>query len=334
MDILGKFEDIRIPMKKLIIFGTVIFPLTVSFNAMAWGRRGHQIVAETAARLVSDEPQASFMSDHSFDFGYYANVPDFIWKRPKTYEIERNQHFMDFELYQEAFKKQPEVRNPFALTRQEFEKQFPEVPENAGRAFWRIREMNDQLSDLTRQLQELKESSGKARQALQEKWIVIAGTMGHYVGDLAQPLHVTENYDGEKTDQKGIHSYFEDEMVDQLYPDINCQVQKAAQKAWLGFKKKNANRSVVELLEALSLDSRSKISDLLATDKKHKRKNPKTVARKYEALIKYRLVQGALTLAEIYRRQLGWSFDNHRFYFFAGEPEYNYPPLSKKSADK
>jgi hypothetical protein len=36
-----------------------------------------------------------------------------------------------------------------------------------------------------------------------------AGAMAHYVGDLAQPLHVTHNYDGQLTGQKGLHAWFE-----------------------------------------------------------------------------------------------------------------------------
>ncbi|NJL26207.1 MAG: hypothetical protein HC902_14330 [Calothrix sp. SM1_5_4] len=55
----------------------------------AWGKRGHQIVAETAAHLVAGQPEARFLRNHSFDLGYYANVPDVIWKKPATYDIEK-----------------------------------------------------------------------------------------------------------------------------------------------------------------------------------------------------------------------------------------------------
>jgi hypothetical protein len=56
-------------------------------------------------------------------------------------------------------------------------------------------------------------------------------------------------------------------------------------------------------------------------------------AKKYEALIEARLVEGSLVLAELYRRQVGWQFDGNRFYFMAGEPEY-IPPAEGATAAK
>ena len=40
-----------------------------------------------------------------------------------------------------------------------------------------------------------------------------AADIGHYVGDLHNPLHDTENYDGQLTDQDGIHSRYESNMT-------------------------------------------------------------------------------------------------------------------------
>jgi len=40
-----------------------------------------------------------------------------------------------------------------------------------------------------------------------------AADVGHYVGDLHQPLHLTENFDGQLTGQDGIHSRFESDMT-------------------------------------------------------------------------------------------------------------------------
>jgi hypothetical protein len=308
----------------------IICILLIPGTSWAWGKRGHQIVGETAARLVSAESGAGWLKDRGFDFGFYANVPDFIWKRPKTYEMERNQHFMDLEHFDKAVKSKPEVANPFLLTRQDFDAKFPEVKQESGRAFWRVREMFGMLSQITKQLKELKEPTGKARQDLQEKWLVIAGTMGHYVGDLSQPLHVTENYDGQMTDQKGIHSYFEEEAVEELYPAISAAVAKRAQKAWPEFKKKNEDKAVVQLLEQLSRNSYKEIKNLLAMDKATKRDPDRKYADKMAPLIEARLTEGALTLAEIYRRHIGWTFDGNRFYFFNGEPEYIVPGAPTK----
>jgi len=40
-----------------------------------------------------------------------------------------------------------------------------------------------------------------------------AADLGHYVGDAHQPLHITKNYDGQLTNQSGVHSRYESDMV-------------------------------------------------------------------------------------------------------------------------
>jgi hypothetical protein len=46
-----------------------------------------------------------------------------------------------------------------------------------------------------------------------EKMLRYFSWIAHYVEDAHQPLHVTENYDGQLTNQPGIHSRFETELV-------------------------------------------------------------------------------------------------------------------------
>jgi hypothetical protein len=40
--------------------------------------------------------------------------------------------------------------------------------------------------------------------------------MGHYVGDMTQPMHATANYDGQSINKPGIHKYYETTLVDHL----------------------------------------------------------------------------------------------------------------------
>ena len=39
--------------------------------------------------------------------------------------------------------------------------------------------------------------------------LFIAADIGHYIGDAHMPLHTSANHDGQMTDQKGIHSFWE-----------------------------------------------------------------------------------------------------------------------------
>ena len=121
-----------------------LFLTLLSPSAWGWGRRGHSMVCETAAYLASSEPQGNFLKEHSFDLEYYCNVPDFIWKGPATYNQEAPQHYMDLEIFERALKGS-DVKDPYAMDRKAFETKFPQVPFSAGRAWWRIREMDELL---------------------------------------------------------------------------------------------------------------------------------------------------------------------------------------------
>lgn len=45
------------------------------------------------------------------------------------------------------------------------------------------------------------------------KAVLVAADLGHYVGDGHMPLHITDNYDGQNTGNKGIHSRYESSML-------------------------------------------------------------------------------------------------------------------------
>ncbi len=305
----------------------VLFFVLFSPQSIAWGKRGHQIIGEGAALIVSSEPGWGFMRSISFDFGYYANVPDFIWKKPATYESEKAEHFMDLEIFDRAFKDKTDLGKPFELSRAEFEAKFPEVKLMAGRAYWRIQELVKALEVASDKLRALPDTTmGKPRHELQERWLLIAGPLAHYVGDLSMPLHVTENYDGQMTEQKGIHRYFEEHMVDMLYPEVLSKVQAAAEKQWPNFKKQARTKSILRLIQDDTEKSNKSVGELLKLDKGRKREPfSKKEAKRFEAMIIKQLTASTLTLAEIYRRNLGWKFDDEKFYFFSGEPAFIKP---------
>jgi hypothetical protein len=43
--------------------------------------------------------------------------------------------------------------------------------------------------------------------------MLLAADLGHYVGDMHMPLHITRNYNGQYTGQTGVHSRFESNMI-------------------------------------------------------------------------------------------------------------------------
>jgi hypothetical protein len=56
------------------------------------------------------------------------------------------------------------------------------------------------------------------RQRDSRRILKIASDMGHYIGDAHVPLHTTSNYNGQKTEQHGIHGFWES-RIPELFAD-------------------------------------------------------------------------------------------------------------------
>ena len=54
-----------------------------------------------------------------------------------------------------------------------------------------------------------------------------ATELGHYIGDSHVPLHTTENYNGQLTDQKGIHGFWESRLPELFHENYDFFVGKA-----------------------------------------------------------------------------------------------------------
>ena len=60
------------------------------------------------------------------------------------------------------------------------------------------------------------------------KAMLLASDLGHYVADGHMPLHLTPNYDGQLTGQKGVHSRFESTMVNNNQSTLNVYTNEPA----------------------------------------------------------------------------------------------------------
>lgn len=328
-DLILRGSALTLVSMKNIIALLLLVAVSIPTQAFAWGRRGHSIVCQSAAYLVANEPKAEFLKNHSFDLGYYCNTPDIIWKdSPAIYKQEWFNHFMDMEMF-DRFLRGEDANKVYELDRVTFNKTFPQIPAKAGRSWWRIREVNQQLIEIAHKL-----SAGKLKtdeqHTLQADWLVRAGVIGHYIGDLSQPLHVSENYNGEITKQKGIHSYFEDYAINELFHadlrTLEADVQRAVEKRWSKERKNLKGKSVLELLQALTGESAKALPELLKIDRQVGRKDAVKVRRAYRELAIERLASGSVYLAEFYRRAIGFDFNTDRFFKFYGTPKYIFAP--------
>jgi hypothetical protein len=313
-------------MKTLLFLSLLAF----STHAFAWGKRGHESVASLAAQLLAKEnPKNKVLLSHSYDLGYYANVPDFIWKNLSegVRNRERYQHYIDLEIFAKEFKARGEktgVDAPWDPNREKFFAKYSNIPTGAGRAPWRIQELADKLNELTKKLRDPKLKPTE-RQPIQAQWLLYAGVIGHYVGDLGMPLHVSEDYDAKKTGQAGLHSWFEDHMVDENYPNLATEVFTRARSQWKDFQKSNAKKSPFILAIELGENSQKVIPEMLRIDKVTGRKDNQKAAAAYKEMIIDRLTASVLRLALIWSNYLEWNYDGDRFFYWMGAPEFIEP---------
>lgn len=61
--------------------------------------------------------------------------------------------------------------------------------------------------------------------------IAIGGVLGHFIGDLAQPYHVTINFDGWEGGNGGVHEYMESDVVKNLGPELETDVLNKSKEA-------------------------------------------------------------------------------------------------------
>ncbi len=103
---------------------------------------------------------------------------------------------------------------------------------------------------------------------------VAGGLMGHFVGDLAQPLHATADFDGWSKGLGGIHAYYESELVHVMKDDLNEAVLAHArdQKFQREVKKRiggDWNAPVVKIMLNLAADSWGRRHDIEKLDQRY-----------------------------------------------------------------
>jgi hypothetical protein len=77
----------------------------------------------------------------------------------------------------------------------------------AGRLPWRAQEIYDRM------VAAFKDIGKPTAPYAADNVCYLAAVLAHYVEDAHVPFHATENYDGQKTNQRGIHARFEGDLV-------------------------------------------------------------------------------------------------------------------------
>lgn len=158
-----------------------------SEKAEAWGFYGHKRINRMAVFTLPPE-MIGFYKKHIEFITEHAVDPD---KRRYSVKEEAPRHYIDIDHYGPmAFDSMPKF----------WKKAVAKYSEDTLNAYgivpWWIDVMTYRLSEAFRQ--------GDVDRILR-----LSAELGHYVGDAHVPLHTTENYNGQLTNQHGIHGFWE-----------------------------------------------------------------------------------------------------------------------------
>jgi hypothetical protein len=164
----------------------------------AWGFNGHRFITERAIELLPAEIRPFFQAnrvqivEHSIDPDTYRTVG---WSE------EPPRHFLDMDAYGPfPFANLPrDMNEAIAVRGRDFVIKNGTVPWRAEEVYGLLRTAFKDLPTRTYSREDVK---------------LFSSVLAHYVGDSHQPLHAALNYDGQLTNQQGIHSRFESEIFD------------------------------------------------------------------------------------------------------------------------
>ncbi len=202
-------------------FVVVVVALScVSGRALAWGERGHDVVTRVAARLVAarmmDDPSlAAPLIAREHMLAHLSNVPDIVWRGGEHAKVNAPTHYIDWEkiLPSLAYAQAPRTYAEAALLAKA---RGLELASDVGTAPWRVEQLAAAMTAALKKVKQLPPAELAGGKQLEERVneaLLYAGLLSHFVGDLSQPHHNTDDHDGWKTGQGGIHAYFESELV-------------------------------------------------------------------------------------------------------------------------
>ncbi len=252
---------------------------------MAWGRMGHEVLGSVAAAIT--ESGNAFWSRHGTRLGQLAVVPDSVWKSGSSAGREGPTHWFHLDVYSSDPWELPESFDSFQATVDEYGSVT--VTEN-GSAFWRARQIFRLALDHFQM--------GRAAEGLQ-----MAGVLAHYVGDLSQPLHVSQDYDGRYGLETGIHSFFETTVLSrQSRTQIEQEVRARALQILAAWKRipVQAEADIARIVRDEMARSAAFIDQVLAQDEELGR-GAEGAAAQYQLALD-RLADGAATMSIILER--------------------------------
>jgi hypothetical protein len=181
---------------------------THTCNLNTWGFYGHKRINRMAVFTLPPE-LFSFYKKHIEFLTEHAVDPD---KRRYAMKGEAERHYIDLDHYVKK------GEDPLTVVPKKWNDAVAKFSEDTLKAYgiipWHLEVM---VYRLTKAFKE---------QNL-DKILNISADLGHYVGDAHVPLHTTKNYNGQLTNQKGIHGFWESRVPELYAEDYDYLVGQA-----------------------------------------------------------------------------------------------------------
>jgi hypothetical protein len=188
----------RLPLQCSFVVVVAFLLLAFPVPGWTWGGTTHHYIAQNYSKHLP--PALAGLRTYDSVVDLHVTDPD---TRKGSIPSEQYRHYIDADYYP-AF-----LAGTITHSRATLEAQYgASVVLNNGIVPWAV---GQNVDSLTKQFQT-------------QRWSAAALTiadMCHYVGDINQPLHCTQNYDGAMTGQSGIHSRYESTMMGQHIADLH-----------------------------------------------------------------------------------------------------------------
>ncbi|WP_413289057.1 hypothetical protein [Bdellovibrio sp. HCB337] len=252
----------------------------LSSQALAWGGRGHAAICETAVYLVKSPGLKDYLKNKPQMMGHLCNMPDFFWRSLPSEQTKLGNptHFIDPEITGLKVTEIPldfkKIVEDYTGKPNQFKKgaTIYNVPSEFGSAWWRADQFYRRFLTFNNDLKAATPPKNPKEETDNDlpynkaafEMVVSLGLMGHFVGDISQPLHTTADYDGYATGHGGLHAYYEDQVVAEFDGDLQARVLKEARS--MKNPKFLKPKTTVEKMRALSEISNEELKTLFKLD--------------------------------------------------------------------
>lgn len=192
-------------MKKFTL--AVIALLLCSVMTYGWGFFGHKVIHQLAIYGLPKQMQGFFYKNQ--DYLVQKSIQADERRNSDPHEAPRHFIDVDVEIYgEDAVNTMPEGWEEAAA------RYTADTLIKYGIVPWHIVKMKARLTN-----------AFKNQNA--DSILYYAADLGHYIGDAHVPLHTTVNYDGQLTNQKGLHSLWESKVPEMHAQNYKLQNRKA-----------------------------------------------------------------------------------------------------------